>query len=738
MSTRALEYGKALAAAAAILLATCKGSTEPAAVATTILVSPGTATLTAVGFTQQFDALVLDQKHDTMKTAVVSWSSSAGTVIAVNSTGLATAVANGIAQVVATSGTATGQATVTVAQTVAQITKNSGDAQSGAVGQTLASPVVIQLADATGHPMPGASVTFTAAAGSGSVTPASATTNAGGQAQATWTLGTISGASRDTLAAQAGANVVRFTASVSPGPATQVAKTAGDGQRTLAGAAVAVKPTVAVRDQYGNGIAGVQVTFAVVTNGSATGTSQVTGASGTATVGSWTVGASAGVDTLTATAAGTGLSGNPAVFTDTAYVPGAPANVVAWAGTNSQPGLVGYNVNVRPAVLVTDGSNNPVPNAVVTFAVASGGGSATFPVDTTNSNGVAQVGSWKLGAAAGVNTMTATVGAATPFTFADTGVAGEFNIHVMFYGPPTTPQEQAAFDSAAAKWARIIYRHSGPPTLIQDTAGTCGVGEPGLNQTITDVLIFASVNKIDGPGGTLAEAAPCWVNGDSAGGTVLPVVGVMLFDSADVGGLVSAGTLNAVVEHEMGHVLGFGTLWDVIDWGPTGLPPVNCLQLPSNPPTQLADTYFSCQGGTHFAAAEFDSLGGTKYTGTGQGGPGGSPLHIPPVENCATAPYNTSNCGAGTVNSHWRIAAFGDELMVGYLPATPQLSAITAASLQDLGYTVNYAGADTYTNVFRAPPALGGTRVFMGDDILHGPLYMVDRQGRIRLVRRQQ
>ncbi len=738
MSTRALEYGKALAAAAAILLATCKGSTEPAAVATKITVSPGTATMTAVGFTQQFDALVLDQRGDTMKTAIVTWSSSATGVIAVNSTGLATAVANGIAQVIATSGNATGQATVTMAQTVAQITKNSGDAQSGTIGQTLASPVVVQLGDATGHPMPGATVSFTATTGSGSVTPTGTTTNASGQAQATWTLGTISGVSRDTLVAQAGANTVRFTASVSPGPATQVAKTAGDNQKTLAGSAVAVPPAVAVRDQYGNGIAGVQVAFAVASGGgSATGTSQTTNASGTAAVGSWTVGASAGINTLTATAALSGLAGNPAAFTDTAWVPGAPASVVAYAGTNDQPGLVGYAVNVRPAVVVTDASNNPVPNAVVTFAVASGGGSATRLVDTTNAAGLAQVGSWTLGASPGVNTMTASVAALPTTTFADTGAAGQFTIQIRFYGPAPTPTEQAAFDSAAAKWQRIIYRHFGLPETVTDSAGDCGAGEPALtNQTISDVLIFASFDSIDGPGRTLAESSPCFVTTGTGPGSGLPVVGVMLFDSADVGSLITSGQLTAVVTHEMGHVLGFGTLWDLINWTGANWPPVNCLQLPSSLPSPLADTYFSCAGGTTFAQAEFDSLGGTSYTGAGQ--PYGSPLHAPPLENCANSPYTYPTCGAGTVNSHWRETVFGNELMVGFLPTNPQLSVVTVGTMQDLGYTVNYAGADPYTNVFKAPPAVGGTRIFLGDDIHHGPLYAIDRSGRIRLVRRRQ
>jgi hypothetical protein len=741
MSFRSLHRAGCVVAAlaATILLATCKGSTEPSSVPTTIAVSPGTATLTAIGLTQQFSALVFDQKHDTMKTATVTWSTSAGGVVAVTTTGLGTAVSNGTAQVIATSGNAQGQASVTVAQAVAQLNKTSGDLQAGTVGQALASPVVIQVNDATGHAAAGVTVSFAPTTGSGSVLPTSATTNAGGQAQAAWTLGTIAGASRDTLAVQTGGYVTRFTATVNPGPAAQVTKTAGDFQKTAAGYAVAVRPAVAVKDQYGNGIAGVQVTFAPVAgSGSATGTTQVSGANGAAAVGSWKVGASGGIDTMTATASGSGLAGNPAVFTDTDYVPGAPANVAAYAGTNNQPGLVGYPVNVRPAVLVTDASNNPVPNAAVTFAVASGGGSATGGAATTNASGVAQVGSWTLGAAAGVNTMTATAGTAPPLTFADTGAAGEFTIQVKFYGPATpTATEQAAFTAAVTKWQSIIYRHFGPPSIVVDSGNDCGAGEPALTDTITDVLILATFTKIGGSGSTIAEAEPCFVTTGTGPGSGLPVMGLMLFDTTAIKSL-SPAQLTAVVTHEMSHVLGFGTLWDLIDIpAPNPFPPVNCLQQPSTLPSPLADTYFSCVGGTSFTAAEFDSIGGTSYTGAGQ--TYGSAADIPPVENCANAPWTYPTCGAGTVNSHWRETVFGNELMVGFLPSNPQLSVVTIGTMQDLGYTVNYAGADAYVQTFTAPPVGGATRVFLGDDILHGPLWAVNRTtGRIRLVRRRQ
>ena len=405
---------------------------------------------------------------------------------------------------------------------------------------------------------------------------------------------------------------------------------------------------------------------------------------------------------------------------------------------DAQVGPVGWAVNLRPIVRVTDSVGNAIHGAVVTFAISAGGGSATSTSTTTDLTGLAQVGSWTLGAAPGINSMTATV-TQTGFSdgqyvFTDTAVTPQFTIQLQYYGNyKPTAAESAAFNAAIAKWQQIVYRHIDTPGLVSDSANTCEAGDPALtNVSVTDVLILASFDSIDGPNKTLAEASPCLArtDGQSAG---LPVLGIIKFDTADVGTLVSGGQLNAVVEHEMGHVLGFGTLWSL----GAPFPVVNCLQLPSNPGGTLNDTYFSCVGGTRYAAAAFDSVGGTSYTGAGQ--TFGSPVHVPPVENCANSPYVYPTCGGGTINGHWRQTVFGNELMVGFLPSSPALSRVTAASLQDLGYSVNYAATDPYSHAFTAPPAAGaGARVNLGDDIHHGPLYGIDRTGHIKLVTKRQ
>jgi hypothetical protein len=415
--------------------------------------------------------------------------------------------------------------------------------------------------------------------------------------------------------------------------------------------------------------------------------------------------------------------------------PKAPAVLVRAFAGDGQSGLAGWAVNVRPAVKVTDPSGTAVLGASVTFAVTGGGGSGTALTATTDPNGVAQVGSWVLGGTPGVNTMTASVTASGfsggQYVFTDSGFAAEYTIQLQYYGNyKPTAAESAAFTSAVSKWQQIVYRHVGTPQLVNDSAGTCGAGDPAVSQTVTDLLLLASFDSIDGPGKTLAEASPCFVR-TSGKGAGLTVMGVMRFDTADVASLVSGGKLNVVVLHEMGHVLGFGTLWVL----GAPFPNVNCLQLPSNPPGLLQDTHFSCTGGSANAVAQFDSVGGLSYTGAGQPY-GGLPV---PVENCANSPYTYPTCGAGTVNGHWRTTVFGNELMVGFLPANPALSRVTVASLQDLGYTVNYAGADAYTHAFAAPPVEGGAaRLPLGDDIRHGPLYAIDPAGRITLVRKRQ
>src|SRR5438105_10450690 len=88
--------------------------------------------------------------------------------------------------------------------------------------------------------------------------------------------------------------------------------------------------------------------------------------------------------------------------------------------------ISGTAVATPPSVIVRDATNNPVQGVGVTFAPASGGGSVTGAEQTTNSSGIATVGSWTLGTTAGANTLTASAAGLTgsPVTFTATGTAG--------------------------------------------------------------------------------------------------------------------------------------------------------------------------------------------------------------------------------------------------------------------------------------------------------------------------
>jgi hypothetical protein len=82
---------------------------------------------------------------------------------------------------------------------------------------------------------------------------------------------------------------------------------------------VGTPPSVLVRDVSGTPVAGVTVTFAVTSGGGTVLPAMpvVTDASGIATVESWTLGATLGADTLSATATGSGIAGNPVLFAAT-------------------------------------------------------------------------------------------------------------------------------------------------------------------------------------------------------------------------------------------------------------------------------------------------------------------------------------------------------------------------------------------------------------------------------------
>src|SRR6267143_134917 len=372
----------------------------------------------------------------------------------------------------------------------------------------------------------------------------------------------------------------------------------------------------------------------------------------------------------------------------------------------AQTGLMGYGVNDPPAVRLVDADGKAIRGAKVTFTRTQGAGSLTGPVATTDSDGIAALAAWTI--TVGPNTVTASIPApfrVQPVTFTANGVAPAYRIDIQFL-TTVSPARQAVFDSAAARWERLIYGDVPDINIINPTPpNLCFQGQPSLSGLIDDVLIHVILDSIDGPGQILGAASPCFIR------TVgrLPLYGEMIFDTADVATLEQQGTFDEVVLHEMAHVLGFGTLWRPSDLNLLG-------------GSGGSDPYF--QGAQ--ARAAFNRIGGTAYTGGNK------------------VPLETLG-GPGTVESHWRESVFGNELMTGFvsLGGPNPLSVVTVASMGDEAYLVNYAAADAYVHTFTTPPAPSGgapggaaATIALGNDILQLPIFTMDRIGRVTGVYR--
>ena len=101
-----------------------------------------------------------------------------------------------------------------------------------------------------------------------------------------------------------------------------------------------------------------------------------------------------------------------------------PGNTATAIDANSSTTLTappGGDVAELPSVILHDQSGAPVVGATVHFAVTGGGGTITGANAATNPSGIATVGSWTLGATAGPNTLTATIGGLPAVTFTANG-----------------------------------------------------------------------------------------------------------------------------------------------------------------------------------------------------------------------------------------------------------------------------------------------------------------------------
>ena len=280
-------------------------------------------------------------------------------------------------------------------------------------------------------------------------------------------------------------------------------------------------------------------------------------------------------------------------------------------------------------------------------------------------------------------------------------VKGDFDIELVFLDD-FTETHKSVLQYAVLRWMSVIKDDLPDYEFTQSRSGKCGDHsyEIPAGERIDDLRIY--IGTFEGLGGATGYGSPSVLRNE----THLPVLGCMAFDLS-IANLLTTGL------HEIGHVLGFGTLWDELGF------------------------YQDLDGDTHFngplAIAAFDEAGGSDYAG-------------------AKVPLEEVQSGRA---AHWRPSVFPNELMGPY--GGGALSAITVQSLADLGYGVDVTQADEYTlpgTTAAQASAMQAVSIpaIPGDDRLNGrlasptqvepelwcsldaerePVYVVDQLGRI-------
>lgn len=202
-------------------------SVTVAQAAATLAIAPDSAALTAIGQTQQFTATALDANNYPVANPAVTWSSSDSTVASVDAAGLVTAVKSGAASITAaTDNGRSTAATVNVAQAVASVAVTPPTATIDAPGGT--AQFAAQAMDANGHPIAGATFTWTGdAPGVATVSPTGLATAVGnGTAQVSAAVEGQTGSAALTVAVPAVAAIPRVRVDTTAGAPPMLAVSA--------------------------------------------------------------------------------------------------------------------------------------------------------------------------------------------------------------------------------------------------------------------------------------------------------------------------------------------------------------------------------------------------------------------------------------------------------------------------------------------------------------------------------
>jgi hypothetical protein len=223
-----------------------------------------------------------------------------------------------------------------------------------------------------------------------------------------------------------------------------------------------------------------------------------------------------------------------------------------------------------------------------------------------------------------------------------------------------------AVSQAVTKWQQVIAEDL--PSFVN----------PFNGQRVDDIVLDVRMGLLLVPGGTdgatgsnmIANASPSYGMTSDAPGSVairpgprLPYWGTIGFDPANVA-QDSAESLYTTALHEIAHALGLVS--QLLFEPRTGYPSGLVVPLDGN----LANPVYIGAGAVQAYNQIFQ-------------------------RNAANIAMESEG-GAGTALVHWDDIAVPGELMNGFLTIGAPLSRITVGAMQDLGYQVNPAAADTY------------------------------------------
>jgi len=376
------------------------------------------------------------------------------------------------------------------------LVKTLGDSQIGVVNAPLPTAPTVRLTDRYKNPIAGDTINFSILTDGGFVATPISVTNASGVASAgAWTLANF--LAQNVLRAEVqsvpAVVPVQFTALGTHDVAAQLLRVTSDTQTALVNSPVGVPPEVKVVDQYFNPVPGVSVTFTLTGTliGSLLPGTAVTDSTGIARVGSWTLAAVPGLNTLDA--AVSGLAGSPVTFSANGIT--TTASTIVLNTGDLQTGIVGSTLATPYSVAVKDAVGLPVSGVPVRWAVGAGGGFITPATSATDANGIASA-TRTLGGSPGTQTATASVSGLTgsPVPFSATALTDAPAQIVKLSLDPQSAIVGSAVSSPPS--VRVVDQFGNAVAGVGVTfAGLIGGGSvTGATQT-TDALGIAMVGS---------------------------------------------------------------------------------------------------------------------------------------------------------------------------------------------------------------------------------------------------